>query len=82
MTMLPSNGLGDDPDQDLMRGRQELLEAINAMQTGLGQLNHELSRRGIEFIWPASFVLLQAKKSRKPEETGQRGNCYLKIRSC
>jgi len=33
-----------------MRGRQELLEAINAMQTGLGQLNHELSRRGIEFI--------------------------------
>lgn len=50
LAALAPGGLGDDTDQDLMRGRQELLEAINAMQTGLGQLNHELSRRGIEFI--------------------------------
>ena len=50
MAALAPGGLGDDSDQDLMRGRQELLEAINALQNGLGQLDHELSRRGIEVL--------------------------------
>ncbi len=50
LVALAPGGLGDDSDQDLLRGRQELLEAIAAMQNGLAQLNHELSRRNIEFI--------------------------------
>ena len=50
LVALAPGGLGDDSDQDLLRGRQELLEAITAMQNGLGQLDHELSRRNIEFI--------------------------------
>ena len=50
LVALAPGGLGDDTDQDLLRGRQELMEAISAMQNGLGQLDHELSRRGIEFI--------------------------------
>ncbi len=47
---LAPGGLTDDTDHDLLRGRQELMEAINAMQIGLGQLDHELSNRDIEII--------------------------------
>ena len=50
LVALAPGGLGDDSDQDLLRGRQELIEAINAMQHGLGQLDHELTRRDIEII--------------------------------
>jgi hypothetical protein len=50
LVALAPGGLGDDSDQDLLRGRQELIEAISAMQNGLGQLDRELSRRDIEFI--------------------------------
>jgi hypothetical protein len=50
LVALAPGGLTDDSDQELMRGRQELLEAIGAMQGGLAQLNHELSRRKIEII--------------------------------
>jgi hypothetical protein len=50
MAALAPGGLGDDTDQALLRGRQELLEAITAMQNGLGQLDHELSRRDIEVL--------------------------------
>jgi len=50
LVALAPGGLTDDSDQDLLRGRQELIEAINAMQNGLGQLDHELSRRQIEII--------------------------------
>ena len=47
---LAPGGLKNDTGQELMRGRQELLEAISAMQEGLGQLNHELAQRKIEII--------------------------------
>lgn len=47
---LSPGGLADDSDQELLRGRQELLEAIGAMQRGLGQINHELAQRKIEVI--------------------------------
>ena len=50
LVKLAPNGLGDDSDQDLMRGRQELLEAIEAMRNGLAQLDHELSKRNIDII--------------------------------
>lgn len=50
LVALAPGGLTDDSDQELLRGRQELLEAIRAMQGGLGQLNEELARRQIEII--------------------------------
>jgi hypothetical protein len=50
LVVLAPGGLGDDSVQDLLRARQELMEAINSMQVGLGQLDHELSRRDIEII--------------------------------
>ena len=39
---LAPNGLKDDSDQELLRGRQELQEALASMQNGLAQLEHEL----------------------------------------
>ena len=50
LVALAPGGLSDDSDHDLMRGRQELLEAIKAMQDGLSQVDHELARRKIEII--------------------------------
>ncbi|MBD3647185.1 MAG: hypothetical protein HUJ31_06960, partial [Pseudomonadales bacterium] len=50
LVALAPGGLGDDPDQALLRARQELVEAIGAMQNGLAQLDEELSRRNIEII--------------------------------
>lgn len=50
LVVLAPGGLGDDSVQDLLRARQELMEAITSMQVGLGQLDHELSRRDIEII--------------------------------
>ncbi len=50
LVALAPGGLTDDSDQEIMRGRQELIEAITAMQGGLAQLNHELERRKIEII--------------------------------
>jgi len=50
LVALAPNGLGDDSDRALLLGRQELLEAITAMQSGLSQIDHELSRRNIEIL--------------------------------
>ncbi len=50
LVALAPGGLGDDSDQELLRGRQELLEAIGAMQHGLAQLDNELSNRNIEIV--------------------------------
>lgn len=50
LVALAPGGLGDDSDHDLLRGRQELIEAIKAMENGLGQVDKELSRREIEII--------------------------------
>ncbi len=50
LVALAPGGLTDDTDQEILRGRQELLEAIKAMQGGLAQLNHELERRQIEIL--------------------------------
>lgn len=50
LVALAPGGLSDDSDAEILRGRQELLEAISAMQQGLAQLNHELARRAIEII--------------------------------
>ena len=50
LVALAPGGLGDDSDSELLRGRQELQEAISAMQNGLAQLNHELAQRNIEII--------------------------------
>lgn len=50
LVALAPGGLTDDSDQQLLRGRQELLEAIGSMQGGLAQLNSELSRRHIEIL--------------------------------
>lgn len=50
LVVLAPGGLGDDSVQDLLRARQELMEAITSMQVGLGQLDYELSRRDIEII--------------------------------
>ncbi len=50
LVVLAPGGLGDDSVQDLLRARQELMEAISSMQVGLGQLDYELSRRDIEII--------------------------------
>ncbi|XOV88969.1 MAG: hypothetical protein ACFHX7_03560 [Pseudomonadota bacterium] len=50
LVALAPGGLGDDSDQQLLRARQEVIEAINAMQYGLAQLDHELAARSIEII--------------------------------
>lgn len=50
LVALAPGGLADDSDQEIMRGRQELMEAIKAMQGGLAQLDHELGNRKIEII--------------------------------
>lgn len=50
LVALAPNGLDDDSDQDLLRGREEIMEAIKAMQTGLSQVDKELSERDIEII--------------------------------
>ena len=50
LVKLAPNGLKDDSDQELLRGRQELQEAIASMQNGLAQPEHELSERKIEIV--------------------------------
>ncbi len=50
LVALAPNGLSDDSEQDLMRARQEVLEAIRAMQHGLAQLDNELAQRDIEIL--------------------------------
>lgn len=50
LVKLAPNGLSDDSDQELLRGRQEIMEAIQAMQNGLAQLDHELTTRQIEIV--------------------------------
>ena len=50
LVALAPGGLVDDSDQDLLRARQETIEAISALQGGLGQLDHELSLRNIEIV--------------------------------
>ncbi len=50
LVALAPGGLGDDSDQALLRGRQEIIEAISAMQTDLKQLNQELTSRDIEIV--------------------------------
>ncbi|MDA1301241.1 MAG: hypothetical protein O2868_14315 [Proteobacteria bacterium] len=50
LVKLAPGGLGDDSEQDLLRGRQELLEAIAAMRGGLAQLDNELTRRDIDIL--------------------------------
>jgi hypothetical protein len=50
LVALAPGGLRDDSEQDLLRARQETMEAISALQGGLGQLDHELSLRNIEIV--------------------------------
>ena len=50
LVALAPGGLGDDSDSELLRARQELQEAISAMQNGLAALNGELVKRDIEII--------------------------------
>ena len=50
LAALVPGGLGDDSEQDLMRGRQEILEAIASLEGGLSLLNDELTRRDIEIV--------------------------------
>jgi len=50
LVALAPGGLSDDTDHALLRGRQELLEAIGSMQHGLAQLDNELSNRNIEIV--------------------------------
>ena len=50
LAALVPGGFGDDSDADLLRGRQELLEAINVLQHGLSLIDGELARRDIEVI--------------------------------
>ncbi len=52
LVALAPNGLKDDSDHDLLRARQETLEAISSLQDGLAQLDHELSLRNIEIVEP------------------------------
>lgn len=69
LVALAPGGLGDDSDKDLLRGRQELIEAITAMQNGLGQLDHELAQRNIEVIDRPGD--LHQQKNAGPEGTGK-----------
>ncbi len=50
LAALVPGGLGDDSEQDLLRGRQEIQEAISALEDGLALLNEELARRNIEIL--------------------------------
>ncbi len=50
LVKLAPGGLADDSEQDLMRGRQELMEAISAMRNGLAQLDNELTKRDIDIV--------------------------------
>tara|TARA_B100000315_G_scaffold259906_3_gene318002 strand:- start:4023 stop:4676 length:654 start_codon:yes stop_codon:yes gene_type:complete len=50
LVALAPNGLQDDSDQDLLRARQETMEAISSLQDGLSQLDYELSNRNIEIV--------------------------------
>ena len=49
---LAPGGLGDDSDAALLRARQELDEAVTALQIGLGQLDDELRSRDVEIVSP------------------------------
>lgn len=50
MVRVSSDGLEDDSEQDLLRARQETLEAMHSLEKSLSHLDHELSRRGIELV--------------------------------
>jgi len=50
LAALVPGGLEDDSDTDLLRGRQEVIEAISALEKGLSLLNDELSKRDIEVV--------------------------------
>ncbi|MDA0273460.1 MAG: hypothetical protein O3C68_09445 [Proteobacteria bacterium] len=50
LAALAPGGLGDDSDAEIMRGRQEIIEAISALEKGLSLLNDELRKRDIEVI--------------------------------
>jgi len=50
LVALAPGGLGDDTDQALLRGRQELMEAIDAMRHGLAQVDNEPSNREIKIV--------------------------------
>ncbi|MFP6808850.1 MAG: hypothetical protein VB957_16970 [Pseudomonadales bacterium] len=50
LVALAPGGLSDDSDKELLRARQEVIEAIDAMQFGLAQIDHELSSRDIEIL--------------------------------
>ena len=50
LVKLAPNGLQDDSDQELLRGRQEIQEAIASMQNGPAQLEHEFTQRKIEIV--------------------------------
>ena len=52
MVRISSNGLEDDSEQDLLRTRQETLEAIRSLEKSLSHLDRELGRRGIELVEP------------------------------
>ena len=50
LVALAPNGLGDDSDQALLRARQETLEATQALQELVAQLDQELVSRNIEIL--------------------------------
>jgi hypothetical protein len=50
LAALVPGGLEDDSDTDLLRGRQEVIEAIQALENGLALLNDELAKRNIEIV--------------------------------
>lgn len=50
LAALAPGGLEDDSDTDLLRGRQEIIEAISALEEGLSLLNDELRKRDIEIV--------------------------------
>ena len=50
LTALVPGGLEDDSEADLLRSRQEIFEAIRALENGLGLINEELQKRNIEII--------------------------------
>lgn len=50
LAALVPGGFGDDSDAELLRGRQEMLEAIASLEHGLSQIDKELQKREIEII--------------------------------
>lgn len=50
LVKIAPDGLEDDTEHDLLRARQETLEAIESLQRGLAHLDHELRRRNIEIV--------------------------------